>query len=263
MINKLAFNIVQKSPLQLNKFNIVFGLISIKNQFSTYKEHQNQSNHKMASTNNEVNSNKQENNKKIDDSKFVKIVEGCATMNYSKDEAVFYNKVQVFNRDMSIQVIKLFAEYRENEKLAKYQNRLALYNKNPIGQTPPNKPIEGIRILDALAATGLRSVRYLTEIPRVRHVTINDLDQKAIDVALENCTNNGIDPTRITINRGDASLYMYQQRESSVKYDVIDLDPYGSAAPFLDSAVQAIANGGLLCITCTDMTGIIIFNLLM
>ena len=36
-------------------------------------------------------------------------------------------------------------------------------------------------------------------------------------------------------------------------YDVIDLDPYGSAAPFLDAAVQAIADGGLLSVTCTDM----------
>ena len=34
---------------------------------------------------------------------------------------------------------------------------------------------KGIHILDALAATGLRSVRYLKEIPNVRCVTINDL----------------------------------------------------------------------------------------
>ena len=38
----------------------------------------------------------------------------------------------------------------------------------------------------------------------------------------------------------------------SLKYDVIDLDPYGTAGPFLDAAVQAIADGGLLCVTCTD-----------
>jgi len=31
------------------------------------------------------------------------------------------------------------------------------------------------------------------------------------------------------------------------------LDPYGTAAPFLDSAVQAVSDGGLLCVTCTDM----------
>ena len=40
--------------------------------------------------------------------------------------------------------------------------------------------------------------------------------------------------------------------ERFFRYDVIDLDPYGTAVPFLDSAVQAIADGGLLCVTCTD-----------
>merc|ERR1712113_1005456 len=37
------------------------------------------------------------------------------------------------------------------------------------------------------------------------------------------------------------------------QFDVIDLDPYGTAAPFLDAAVQAVSEGGLLCVTCTDL----------
>ncbi|KAN0073249.1 S-adenosyl-L-methionine-dependent methyltransferase [Elaphomyces granulatus] len=36
------------------------------------------------------------------------------------------------------------------------------------------------------------------------------------------------------------------------KFDVIDLDPYGTAAPFVDAALQGINDGGLLCVTCTD-----------
>jgi tRNA (guanine26-N2/guanine27-N2)-dimethyltransferase len=36
-------------------------------------------------------------------------------------------------------------------------------------------------------------------------------------------------------------------------YNVIDLDPFGSSSMFLDGAVQAVSEGGLLCITCTDM----------
>ena len=36
------------------------------------------------------------------------------------------------------------------------------------------------------------------------------------------------------------------------KFDVVDLDPYGTAAPFLDAAVQGAKDGGLLCVTCTD-----------
>ncbi len=38
-------------------------------------------------------------------------------------------------------------------------------------------------------------------------------------------------------------------------YEVVDLDPYGSPTQFLDSAVQAVAEGGLLCVTATDMAG--------
>ena len=38
-------------------------------------------------------------------------------------------------------------------------------------------------------------------------------------------------------------------------YDAVDLDPYGSPSHFLDSAVQAVAEGGLLLVTATDMAG--------
>ena len=50
---------------------------------------------------------------------------------------------------------------------------------------------------------------------------------------------------------GDAVMLMYQHKDAANRFDVIDLDPYGTASPFLDSAVQAVADGGLLCVTCT------------
>lgn len=46
---------------------------------------------------------------------------------------------------------------------------------------------------------------------------------------------------------------MFKAIHENKRYDVIDLDPYGSANQFLDAAVQAVSDGGLLCITCTDM----------
>jgi tRNA G26 N,N-dimethylase Trm1 len=42
-------------------------------------------------------------------------------------------------------------------------------------------------------------------------------------------------------------------RANNTIIDVIDLDPYGSAIPFLESSIGAICNGGLLCVTFTDM----------
>jgi tRNA (guanine26-N2/guanine27-N2)-dimethyltransferase len=47
---------------------------------------------------------------------------------------------------------------------------------------------------------------------------------------------------------------MYSHRDLKARVDVVDLDPYGSAAPFIDAAVQCVKDEGLLCITCTDLS---------
>lgn len=46
---------------------------------------------------------------------------------------------------------------------------------------------------------------------------------------------------------------MYQHKHHQNQFDVIDLDPYGCPSIFLDSAIQAIKDGGLLLVTATDM----------
>lgn len=49
------------------------------------------------------------------------------------------------------------------------------------------------------------------------------------------------------------STLMYNHREERKRVDVVDLDPYGTAAPFIDAAVQCVNDGGLVCVTCTDL----------
>jgi tRNA (guanine26-N2/guanine27-N2)-dimethyltransferase len=39
---------------------------------------------------------------------------------------------------------------------------------------------------------------------------------------------------------------MYSHREDKRRVDVVDLDPYGTAAPFLDAAIQSISDGGMV-----------------
>jgi tRNA (guanine26-N2/guanine27-N2)-dimethyltransferase len=59
---------------------------------------------------------------------------------------------------------------------------------------------------------------------------------------------------------------MYNHRSFEDRFDVVDLDPYGSPAVFLDGAVQSVKDGGLLLVTCTDMAvlcGEIVINLLL
>jgi tRNA (guanine26-N2/guanine27-N2)-dimethyltransferase len=112
----------------------------------------------------------------------------------------------------------------------------------------PWKP--AFSILDALSATGLRALRYAQEIPFATDVTSNDMSQNAVESIKLNVKHNKLED-KITAKTGNAIAYMYSYCDKK-GYDVIDLDPYGTAAPFLDSAIQAINSDGLLCVTCTD-----------
>jgi tRNA (guanine26-N2/guanine27-N2)-dimethyltransferase len=240
--------------------------------------------------------------------KYNTIKEGSITMVYPPDQesSVFYNPVQVQNRDLSVLMITLYAERRcQRLALAKYKNQIRKqYPKEQHAQlldeftknfnpteciaresvttdttktvSSEEDPIKGLYILDALAASGLRSMRYWKEIPGIHHVTINDLDPAAVERAhatlvyndLKSFLTDSCDSYGIRIQQGDAIDELYQSRRRGQSpspnnlaltmgfYDVIDLDPYGSAAPFLDGAVQAIRNGGMLNLTCTDMVAL-------
>ena len=112
---------------------------------------------------------------------------------------------------------------------------------------------QAFRILDALSATGLRALRYVKEIQSVIEVTANDLSSSATALIKLNAAHNETSD-KIIPTTGDARVHMYNvtSRTSQLPYHVIDLDPYGTAAPFLDAAVQAVVDGGLLCVTSTD-----------
>lgn len=149
-----------------------------------------------------------------------------------------------------------------------------------------------MRILEALSATGLRSVRYhheMTTYP-VHSIVVNDMDADAVTQIESNLIYNGIPLDKCVPTCADACDLMYRHRQglndgksgtgpkskhttdaqeeeeqaqqtnsntsspysSLPPFDVIDLDPYGTASPFIDAAMQSIAEGGLLCVTCTD-----------
>ncbi|KDO31183.1 N2,N2-dimethylguanosine tRNA methyltransferase [Saprolegnia parasitica CBS 223.65] len=185
------------------------------------------------------------------------IKEGRAKIIFPKGNQVFYNKVQVLNRDLSIAVINQFAHERAREAILKQRKR----EKNE--DLPTDDEVKahvlahaetsGLKIFEALSASGLRSIRYWQEIAGVKSILVNDLDPAAVISIKRNIEFNGLTTDKLIPNEDDATSVMYRHRKEADNFDVIDLDPYGSASIFLDGAVQAIANGGLLCVTCTDM----------
>ncbi|NXK76000.1 TRM1 dimethyltransferase, partial [Amazona guildingii] len=196
------------------------------------------------------------------------ISEGQATILFPSANEVFYNPVQGFNRDLTCAVLTEFARLLLQPKGI----RVVIPGEDHTDAGSPQPPEEGdgasaapprvakagevceggLRVLEALAASGLRSIRFAKEVPGLRAVVANDCSARATDLIGRNVAFNGVGAL-VTPSMADARMLMYQCKADREPFDVIDLDPYGSPAHFLDAAVQAVSEGGLLCVTCTDM----------
>lgn len=175
---------------------------------------------------------------RIDKTPQTSVTEGKAEVFFPSSHDVFYNPVQEFNRDMSVAVIQEFIATRR-EELA---NEKTAQNVDPQAYK--------VSILEALAASGLRSIRYALEISGVGKILANDYSTQAVESMKANIEHNKVGHI-VVPNRDEAALLMHKHKMD--RFDVIDLDPYGSPAPFLDAAVQAVQDKGLLLVTCTDM----------
>jgi tRNA (guanine26-N2/guanine27-N2)-dimethyltransferase len=191
---------------------------------------------------------------------FSQVSEGKATILFPKDH-VFYNPVQQFNRDLSVAVIRTWGESPQTKKQlrqAAYQER---HSQTPIELKATNEPgdtenpkTEGrkVTILEALSASGLRAIRFALEISNAKTVYANDMSPDAVEAINRNIAHNNLPAGKMSVSCSDANALMYAHQTKRV--DVIDLDPYGTAAPFIDAAIQALASDALLCVTCTDMS---------
>jgi tRNA (guanine26-N2/guanine27-N2)-dimethyltransferase len=100
----------------------------------------------------------------------------------------------------------------------------------------------------------LRAIRTVSEIPSdlIAKVTACDLSETSFEIFKKNLEINGIAyGHKIDYVLSDTNKHLASV-EFPFKYHVIDLDPYGSAVPFLFEAIKAVHHEGLLCVTCTD-----------
>ncbi len=130
----------------------------------------------------------------------------------SSSAAVFYNPAMRMNRDISVAVI-------------------ACFSKNAPDYT----------YLDALSASGIRGLRIANEVGI--NTTMSDWEDTSVELIKKNIELNDI--TNCTAIKRNANVVMLDN-----SFDIIDLDPFGSPAPFLDAACRSAKR--LLCITATD-----------
>ncbi len=139
-----------------------------------------------------------------------------------EEAPVFYNPIMEKDRDLSAEVIYKFLKEMEEDKEPK--------------------------ILDALSATGVRGIRY-SEKTGAKSIA-NDANPKAVQIIKKNIELNEDRDIEVEPREEDANRIMTGRE----KFEVVDIDPFGSPAPFLNNAFKSLnPRKSLLAVTATDL----------
>jgi tRNA (guanine26-N2/guanine27-N2)-dimethyltransferase len=98
---------------------------------------------------------------------------------------------------------------------------------------------------DMLAGTGAKGIRIAFE--SGNPVSLNDANESAAEIIKKNAVLNSVD---VSISNLGANQFIHVNRG---KFDFIDIDPFGSPVPFLDSALLATKKTGYMGATATDV----------
>jgi len=150
---------------------------------------------------------------------------GVTPSDYAPSKApVFYNPVMEFNRDLTVLAFQAYQRMLNRE----------------------------ISICEPLTSQGIRGIRFAAEIAGVKRVLISDINERAFNVAKHNVQLNGLEKI-ITVRHRDANCVLSCNASPKKRFDIVDIDPFGTPAPFLSSALRALRNHCLLASTATDL----------
>ena len=124
---------------------------------------------------------------------------------------VFYNPLMQLNRDIAILALNIYQK-RVNHRLY---------------------------ICDPLSGCGVRGLRFAREVNNVDFVVLNDLSLQAAKLVQFNADKNGL-ANIVKVENLDARV-LFENYASRKKFDVIDIDPYGSPSPFLPRKPPSLA----------------------
>ena len=143
-------------------------------------------------------------------------------VNFPPSQApVFYNPHMELNRDISVAATSAFVK------------RLAAKIQIPISD---------ITYVDTMAASGIRGLRIAREVGVT--TSLNDWSQDAYDLIGRNIEMNDLLGSA-AVSCKNANVLLHEEH-----FNIVDLDPFGSPAPYLDAAARSAVH--LLEVTATD-----------
>ncbi|MDR2203156.1 MAG: tRNA (guanine(10)-N(2))-dimethyltransferase [Nitrososphaerota archaeon] len=150
---------------------------------------------------------------------------GVMPSDYAPSRApVFFNPVMEFNRDLSVLAFRVFQRLVNRE----------------------------ISVCEPLTSQGIRGIRYAMEVEGVVRVLVSDINHHAFELAQYNILRNGVQD-KVTLRLKEANALLSGNAAPMKRFDVVDIDPFGSPVSFLDSAFRAVKNKGLVAVTATDL----------
>ncbi|HEX7274441.1 MAG TPA: tRNA (guanine(10)-N(2))-dimethyltransferase [Nitrososphaeraceae archaeon] len=144
------------------------------------------------------------------------------TDNVPPKNPAFFNPNAKWNRDISMLVYRIQASTKYNKTFA-----------------------------DSICGIGARGLRASVEVPKIDTVYLNDLNPIAIDLAKESAKLNQVENKCLFASNDVCKFLNFEEREFR-KFDIVDLDPFGSPSPFVDCVLRSVSNHGLISITATD-----------
>ena len=137
---------------------------------------------------------------------------------------VFYNPLMELNRDLAVLALQAYQKIKEKR----------------------------LMVCEPLAGCGIRGLRLAAEVGGVQKVILNDINPKAAKLAQYNSEFNKRTKQVFVLNE-DANLLLSRYAAPRKRFHFIDVDPFGTPVLYLDSALRALRDGGLLALTATDM----------
>ncbi len=143
----------------------------------------------------------------------------------------FFNPKGRFVRDVSLVCYRAYAEtLQRNDSLA-YKLSFA----------------------DSLSGTGGRGIRVANELSDYfDRIFLNDVSPTSIELAEESAKENGVIGKCYFDQEEVCSFLQTREKNNGERFDVVDLDPFGTPSPYVDCCIRATKHAGLLSISATD-----------
>lgn len=114
------------------------------------------------------------------------------------------------------------------------------------------KNFDGPKIfLEGLSGIGARGLRVANEIQNVDQVIVNDLNPNALELAKKSAILNNLQNFQTSEN--EVCRFFSTFSKKGERGTIVDIDPFGSPAKYIDCGIRATMHGGILSTTATDL----------